>query len=138
MARDGLFFNKMAKVHPRFLTPYFSIVAIGLWSVILSLSGSFEQLFSYVVFGGWIFLGLTAGAVIILRKKRPDLPRPYRTWGYPVTPIIFILAALFISLNSLINEFWNAFAGLAIILLGVPAYLYWKKKQKKSGQQATN
>ena len=131
MARDGLFFKRIADVHPKYLTPYVSIVAISVWSIILSLFfGTFEQLFTYVVFGQWIFFGLTVAAVMILRKKRPDMPRPYRTWGYPFTPIFFILAALFISLNSLINEFRNAVAGLAIILLGVPVYFYWKNKKK--------
>ena len=132
MASDGLFFKKIAAVHPRFLTPHVSIVAIGLWAIVLSLSGTFEQLFTYVIFGQWIFFGLTAGAVFILRRKRPALVRPYRTWGYPITPAIFILAAFLISFNSLINQFWNAFAGLAIIFLGVPAYGYWhRRKQQK-------
>ncbi len=131
MARDGLFFKKIASVHPRFLTPYVSIVALGIWSAILSLSGTFEQLATFAIFGMWIFMGLTAGAVIILRKKRPDLPRPYKTWGYPVTPVFFILSALFISVNTLIHQFWNSFAGLLIIALGVPAYLYWRRKKTK-------
>jgi APA family basic amino acid/polyamine antiporter len=128
MARDGLFFRRISDVHPRFLTPHVSILAIGAWSVVLSLSGTFEQLFTYVIFGQWIFFSLTAGAVIILRRKRPDLPRPYRVFGYPVTPIVFILSALFISLNTLINEFWNALAGLTIIAVGLPAYFYWKRR----------
>lgn len=135
MARDGLFFKKIDKIHPRFLTPHFSIVAIGMWSAVLSLSGTFEQLFTYVIFGQWIFFGLTVLAVIILRKKKPDLARPYKTWGFPVTPIIFVLSAVFISINSLVNQFWNAFYGLVIILLGIPAYLYWNRK-RKLGQKA--
>ena len=132
MAKDGLFFKEFAKVHPKFLTPHVSILAIGVWSIILSLSGRFEQLFAYVVFGQWIFFGLTVGSVLILRRKRPDLPRPYKTWGYPVTPIVFILAALYISINSLINEFGNAMAGLGIILLGLPFYIFWKKKSART------
>lgn len=131
MARDGLFFKRIADAHPKYLTPYVSIVAISIWSIILSLFfGTFEQLFTYVVFGQWIFFGLTVAAVLILRKKRPDMPRPYKTWGYPFTPVFFILAALFISLNSLINEFRNAVIGLIIILLGVPVYFYWKNKKR--------
>jgi APA family basic amino acid/polyamine antiporter len=128
MAKDGLFFPKIAAVHPKFATPHVSIVAIGVWSVILSLSGTFEQLFTYVIFGQWIFFGLTVAAVIILRRKRPDLPRPYRTWGYPVTPVIFILAAMFIAVSSLVNQFWNAMAGLGIIALGLPFYFLFKKR----------
>ena len=132
MAKDGLFFKKLASVHPKHLTPHVSILAIGLWSIILSVSGTFEQLFTYVVFGQWIFFGLTVGAVLILRRKKPGLPRPYRTWGYPVTPIVFILAALYISINSLINQFANALAGLGIILLGLPFYFYWKSRGKRT------
>jgi len=131
MAKDGLFFSKLSSVHSKFLTPHISIVVIGIWSIILSLSGTFEQLFTYVIFGQWIFFGLTAGAVIILRKKRPELPRPYKTVGYPLTPIVFILAALVISLNTLVNEFYNALAGLVIISLGLPAYFYWSSKKAK-------
>lgn len=131
MARDKLFFKKVAEVHPRFLTPHFSIMAVSLWSALLCLSGTFEQLFTYVVFGLWIFFGLTVGAVLILRKKMPNLPRPYKTWGYPITPVLFILAALLISVNTLINKFWNSFAGFAIIVLGVPAYLYWRRKAER-------
>lgn len=130
MARDGLFFKKIAKCHPRFLTPHVSIVAIGLWSIVLSLSGTFEQLFTYVIFGQWIFFGLTVAAVIVLRRKNPNFHRPYKTFGYPVTPIIFIIAALYISLNSLVNQFWNSMAGLIIIFLGLPAYFYWKRKSR--------
>lgn len=131
MARDRLFFKKISEVHPRFLTPHFSILAIGAWSLILSLSGTFEELFTYVIFGQWIFFGLCAASVFILRKKRPDLPRPYRTFGYPITPIIFILAAAVISINTLVNEFWNAMAGLLIIGLGIPAYLFWRRKSSR-------
>jgi APA family basic amino acid/polyamine antiporter len=131
MARDGLFFRRVARVHPRFLTPHVSIIALALWSALLCLTGTFEQLFTYVVFGLWIFFGLTVGAVIILRRNRPELARPYRTWGYPFTPALFILAALFISVNTLINRFWNSFAGLLIIALGLPAYFYWRRKEKK-------
>jgi APA family basic amino acid/polyamine antiporter len=136
MARDGLFFRKTAEVHPRYRTPHVAILAMGAWSIVLSLSGTFEQLFTYVIFGQWIFFGLTVGGVLILRRRRPDLPRPYRTLGYPVTPILFILAALFISVNTLVNEFWNAMAGLFIIGLGLPAYFFWKRKRERA--QAAN
>ncbi len=129
MAKDGLFFPKLASVHPKFLTPHVSILFTGAWAAVLSLTGTFEQLATYVIFGQWIFFGLTAGAVIVLRKKRPDLARPYRTPGYPFTPILFIVAALFISVNTLIQQPINALAGLGIIALGVPAYFYWLRKR---------
>lgn len=133
MARDGLFFRKLGDVHPRFRTPHVSIVALGVWSSVLSLTGSFEQLYTYVIFVLWIFMGMTIAAVIILRRKRPDLVRPYRAWGYPVTPILFVLASLFISTNTLINQPKESLAGLGIILLGIPAYLFWKKRGETRG-----
>jgi APA family basic amino acid/polyamine antiporter len=136
MARDGVFFRKVAQLHPRFLTPHFSILAISLWSALLCFMGKFEQLFTFVVFGLWIFFGLTVGAVFILRRTKPGLRRPYRTWGYPVTPLLFLAAALFVLVNTLINKFWNSFAGLAIIILGIPAYLYWRRKSHLKIDQA--
>ena len=135
MSRDRLFFKTLGKVHPRFLTPHISIVALAIWSSVLSLSGTFEQLYTYVIFGLWIFMGLTVAAVIILRKKAPDLPRPYKTWGYPITPVLFVLAALFISVNTLIRQSKESFIGLGIILLGIPAYLYWKGKLEKKAAE---
>jgi len=132
MAKDGLFFKSVAKVHPRYLTPHVSILVLAVWGIILSTSGTFEQLFTYVIFGYWIFMGLTVAGVIILRKRRPDLPRPYKTWGYPVTPILFILSAVFLTLNSLIRTFWNSLAGLGVIALGIPAYFIWKSRLKKT------
>jgi APA family basic amino acid/polyamine antiporter len=131
MAKDGLFFKGIAKVHPRYRTPHISIIVLAVWAAILSLTGTFEQLYSYVIFGFWIFMGLTVAGVIILRKKRPDLPRPYKTWGYPVTPILFILSSVFLTVNSLLRAFWNSFAGLAIIALGIPVYLIWSHRRQR-------
>jgi APA family basic amino acid/polyamine antiporter len=134
MAKDGIFFKILANVHPKFRTPHVSIIAMGVWSMVLVLFfGTFENLFSYVIFGQWIFFGLTVAAVFILRKRRPDMPRPYKTWGYPVTPAIFILAALYISINSLLTAFGNSMKGLAIIVLGLPFYFFWKTKSAKAG-----
>ena len=138
MARDGLFFKRVAECHPRFLTPHVSIVAISVWSILLTLTGTFEQLFTYVIFGEWIFFGLTVAAVMVLRKKRPDLERPYKTWGYPVTPVIFVLAALYVAVGSLLSSFRNAMFGLGIICLGIPAYLYWRGKLNKGGEGRTS
>jgi APA family basic amino acid/polyamine antiporter len=133
MAKDGIFFKELASIHPKFLTPHISIIAMGVWSMVLILFfGTFERLFTYVIFGQWIFFGLTVAAVIILRRKKPDMPRPYKTWGYPVTPLVFILAALFIAVSTVLTQFWNAMAGLGIILLGLPFFLYWKNKGIKT------
>jgi APA family basic amino acid/polyamine antiporter len=127
MAADGLFFQRFAAIHPRLLTPHVSLVATAAWSIVLALSGTFEQLLAYVVFVQWIFLGLAGAAVIVLRRRRPDLPRPYRTWGYPVTPILFVAASVFIAVTSILLNTWNAAAGLGLVLLGVPAYFYWRR-----------
>ncbi len=131
MAKDGAFFKPLASVHAKYATPHVSIVALGVWSLVLSLSGTFEQLLAYVVFGQWIFFGLTVFGVFVLRKKRPDLPRPYRTWGYPITPAIFVLAALYVTVNSLILQFKNSMIGLGIILLGLPFYGFWRMRRKR-------
>jgi APA family basic amino acid/polyamine antiporter len=130
MARDDVFFARMADVHPRFRTPHVAIIGLAAWAAVLAVSGTFEQLAAYVVFGVWIFLGLTGAAVIVLRRTAPDRPRPYRTWGYPVTPVLFVLASLFISVSALAAQTSNAVAGLAIIALGVPAYLYWRRARR--------
>lgn len=131
MSKDGLFFKSVAKVHPVYRTPHVSIIVLAAWSAVLSLSGTFEQLYSYVVFGFWIFMALTVAGVMVLRRKRPDLPRPYKTWGYPVTPLLFILSAVYLTVNSLLRTFWNSFAGLALIALGVPVFVFWNSRRRK-------
>ncbi len=128
MARDGLFFKGVGRVHPRFRTPHVAIIVLAGWAALLSLSGTFEQLYSYVIFGFWIFMGLTVAGVIVLRRRQPDLPRPYRTWGYPLTPLLFVLSAVLLTVNSLVHAFWNSFVGLALILLGVPVYYFWRSR----------
>ncbi|MGD1010154.1 MAG: amino acid permease [Candidatus Aminicenantales bacterium] len=130
MARDGMFFKKIAECHPKFLTPHISIVAITVWSVLLTLTGTFNQLFTYVIFGEWIFFGMTVASVIVLRKKRPDLERPYKTWGYPVTPVIFVMAAIYVAISALIGQFKNAMGGLLIIIIGIPAYFFWRTRRQ--------
>ena len=134
MAADGLFFERFAAVHPRLLTPHISIAATAAWSIVLALSGTFEQLLAYVIFVQWIFLGLAGAAVIVLRRRHPDRPRPYRTWGYPVTPILFVAAAIAISVNSIILQTGNAAAGLGLVLLGIPAYFYWRRGAARSSR----
>jgi APA family basic amino acid/polyamine antiporter len=124
----------MASVHPKFHTPHISLMFVGAWSIALSLGpgGKFEELLKYAVFGAWIFLALAVFSVFILRKKRPDLPRPYKTWGYPVTPAVFVLMALFVLVNELIKSFWTAFAVLGFIALGIPVYLVWNRKRARA------
>jgi APA family basic amino acid/polyamine antiporter len=128
MAKDGLFFKKMATVHPRFKTPSVAIAAQAVWSCVLVLSGTIEQLFVYMIFSAVIFWIVTVAGIFTLRKKQPDLPRPYKTWGYPVTPIIFIIACTGILINTLFESPLESLAGLGITAIGVPVYFYWRRE----------
>ena len=130
MAEDRLFFKRVARVHPRFRTPGFSILIQAVWASILTLLGTFEQIFTFAMFIAIAFWIAAAAAVFTLRKKRPDLPRPYKTWGYPVVPLIFILASSGILLNTLFEKPVEALAGIFLTLLGIPAYLFWQRKKR--------
>ena len=127
MARDGVFFAAFARVHPRYGTPAVAIVALCVWAALLALSGTFDQLLAYVIFVGWIFYALGAAAVIVLRRKRPGAPRPYRVPGYPVTPLLFVAAAVALVVNTIVAQPRVAAIGLAMVFAGAPAYLYWKR-----------
>jgi APA family basic amino acid/polyamine antiporter len=126
-ARDGLLFRPLGRVHPQFHTPGVSILALSAWSALLVLSGRYEQLYTYVIFASWILYGMTTAAVIVLRKKRPDLPRPYRTLGYPWVPILFVLVAAILVLSTLKDSPRESIMGIGLILLGLPFYFYWKR-----------
>ncbi|HEX9611046.1 MAG TPA: amino acid permease [Gemmatimonadales bacterium] len=128
MAKDGLFFQKLAEVHPRFGTPAFAIVASAAWSMVLAATGTFEQLLTYVVFAGWAFYALAAASVFVYRRRRPAAPRPFRVPGYPVTPIVFIAVSGAIVLNTLVSQPTQALLGLGIILIGTPAYYFWQRQ----------
>jgi APA family basic amino acid/polyamine antiporter len=128
MARDGLFFKRMGEVHPRFLAPGFAILAQCLWASVLALSGSFEQIITFTMFVSITFWIAATSAVFTLRRKRPDLPRPYRAWGYPVVPALFIAASAGILLNTVIEKPVEALAGIGFMALGVPVYLFWRRK----------
>lgn len=127
MAADGLFFQRLAEVHPRFGTPAFAVIACSLWSAILAVTGTFEQLLTYVVFVGWIFYALAAASVFVYRRREPEAERPYRVPGYPLTPALFIAAAAGLVLNTVITEPKRAAIGIGIVLLGAPAYALWRK-----------
>ena len=133
MARDRLFFLRLAQVHPQFKTPAFAIIAGAVWSIILAVTGTFEQLLTYVVFIGWIFYALAAASIFVYRRRIPDAARPYRVPGYPVTPLLFIAAAAALVLNTVATQPVRAGIGLGIVLLGAPAYLIWRSK---SGEAA--
>ena len=132
MARDGLFFKKVRRVHPRFKTPGFSLVLQAIWASLLALTGTFEQLFTFAMFAGILFWVLAAAAIFTLRKKRPDLPRPYKAWGYPFVPMIFILALSGILVNTLIRRPVESLAGVILMVAGIPVYYLWKKKKSSA------
>ena len=127
MARDGVFFAAVGRVHPKFETPAAALVIQGLWAIVLAASGSFKQLYTYVIFTGWIFYGAAVLAVIILRRRQPSLARPYRVLGYPLMPVAFGLAALAIVANTLAHSPKESLIGLGLVLAGVPIYLLWNR-----------
>ena len=127
MARDNRFFKQAAFIHPKFQSPANALIIQGIWACILTFSGTFNQLITYIIFASWIFYGMSAGAVIILRKKKPDMDRPYKTPFYPWIPIIFILFAIFLTVNTILEAPRDAAIGTGIILGGLPLYYYWKK-----------
>jgi APA family basic amino acid/polyamine antiporter len=126
-ARDGLFFKQVGRVHPRYETPYVSIAVQGVWTAILAISGSYERLFSYVVFAAWIFYGMSVLGVVVLRHKAPGLARPYKMWGYPVTPLMFAAVAFWFVINTIITTPVPSLIGLGIVAAGVPVYYIWRK-----------
>jgi APA family basic amino acid/polyamine antiporter len=127
MAADNLFFKRVAVVHRRFRTPAFSILIQAVWSCLLTVSGTFEQLFTFVVFVTVLFYILTAASIFVLRRKRPELPRPYKAWGYPVIPVIFVVTSFGILMNTLVERPVESLAGIGFTLIGIPAYYMWKR-----------
>ncbi len=128
MARDGLFFDGVDWVHPRRGTPGTAIALLCGWASLLVFSGRFEQLFTYVIFASWIQYGMAAMAVIVLRRRRPDLQRPYRCLGYPWLPILFTLGALAVVISTLLSSPRESLMGLVLIFAGFPFYLHWKRR----------
>ncbi len=131
-ARDGYFFRAVARVNPRYHTPGVSILALSIWSALLVLSGGYRQLFTLLIFPSWILYGMTTMAVLVLRRKKPDLPRPYRTVGYPIIPIVFVLVACAFIISTLWDSPRESLMGIALIVLGLPFYSYWRRHKKKS------
>jgi amino acid transporter len=126
MARDGRFFPAMARVHPTYYTPGVAILGLSAWGSILVLSGKYDDLADFVIFGSWILYGMTTAAVIVLRRTKPAMERPYHTWGYPFVPIAFVAAAVLIELVTLANKPWQSGLGIVLILAGIPFYSRWK------------
>ena len=131
-ARDGLFFQRFADVHPRHQTPSFAILAQGVWAAALLVSGSYESLLDYAIFAIWLSYGMMVAGVIVLRIKRPDLPRPYRVWGYPVTPVVFVAITCWFLVNMLVTRPRPSLAALLLIASGVPVYLLWTRRRSRA------
>jgi APA family basic amino acid/polyamine antiporter len=141
MAREQLFFRSLGDIHPRFRTPGKSLIVQGIWTSILVLSGTFDQLTDMLIFVSWIFYALAAASVFTLRKRMPDTERPYRVWGYPVTPILFVAFAsvyVVVTLYTDIRSFQehkspliNSLMGLVWVGLGIPGYLYWSFRKRR-------
>lgn len=127
-ARDGLFFRAAARVHPAFRTPGVSILMLSAWSGVLVLSGKYEELFDFVIFGSWILYGMATASVFVLRRKRPELPRPYKTFGYPAVPLLFLAGAAVLEISTLWTRPRESIAGIVLILLGLPFYFYWRNR----------
>jgi APA family basic amino acid/polyamine antiporter len=144
MAKERLFFQKMELVHPRYRTPGPSLLLQGVWASLLTLSGTFDQITDQLIFVAWIFYALSAMGVFVLRKKMADVSRPYRVWGYPFVPAIFVAFAVlyvFYTLYSDVTTFVrgesqliNSVMGLLYVVIGIPGYLYWNRK--KGAQQS--
>jgi len=129
MARDKVFFAALATIHSRFGTPARAIAGTAIWSAALVLSGSFDQLLTYVVFMSWVWFALAALAIFVSRRREPRGDRPFRTPGYPVTPVVFILAALGIVANTVVEQPVESTIGLGFAALGLPAYLAWRPRR---------
>lgn len=133
MARGGLFFRSQGVVHPRFATPVVALLTQGAIASALALTGRYDQLATYVVFASFVFYALSAGAVIWLRRTAPHVARPYRTWGYPVTPLVFIAFALWLVRNTILESPRESALGAGLILLGLPGYWYWRRSAQRLG-----
>jgi APA family basic amino acid/polyamine antiporter len=134
MARDGLFFSRFSAVNSASRVPVWSIIFQAVWSSVLAVSGSYDQLTDYVIFASWIFYGMTTSAVFVLRRKMPEALRPYRTLGYPVIPFVFVLVAVWLVINTLLARPVESATGLALILLGLPVFFYCRYRQQQQNK----
>jgi APA family basic amino acid/polyamine antiporter len=132
MATDGVFFQRMAEVHPKWKTPALSLIGQGVWACLLTVSGRYDQLYTYVIYGMVLSYTLTVIGLFVLRWKRPDIPRPYHCTGYPWLPAIYVLLGAWWTVNTIVARPKEALTGTAIVLLGVPGYLYWKRASRKT------
>ena len=128
MAKDGLFFRSVAKLHPTYKTPAVSLMVQMVWTCVLCVSGSYGQLLDYIVFAVLVFYILTIAGLFVLRRRLPNAERPYRAIGYPVLPAVYIVMALFIDVVLLRYKPQFTWPGLIIVLLGIPVYFAWSRR----------
>ncbi len=134
MSRDRLFFQNLARLSPRTRVPVGALVVQAIWAGALALSGSYDALTDYVIFASWIFYGLVTASVFIFRRRMPDAVRPYRTWGYPVVPALFLLVTAALLISTIQAAPSRTLTGLGLIALGLPVYWYWARLNRTSGQ----
>lgn len=130
MSNDGLFFKSVGKLHPRYKTPVAGLIVQAVWTVVLCISGSYGQLLDYIIFAELVFYILTIAGLFVLRAKQPDAPRPYRAWGYPLLPALYVLMAAWICVVLLRYKPQYTWPGLVIVLLGIPVYLFWSRARR--------
>jgi APA family basic amino acid/polyamine antiporter len=128
MARDGLFFRALVRLSPRSNVPVRAILAQSVWASVLALSGTYDTLTDSVIFSSWLFYGLVTAALFVFRKKMPDAPRPYRAFGYPVIPMIFLLVTAALLINTFVAAPREAMRGIAVLAAGLPFYWYWARR----------
>jgi APA family basic amino acid/polyamine antiporter len=131
MAKHGLFFSSVGKVHSKYHTPAISLLVQAVWAAILTLTGSYNELLEYVIFAVVLFYILTIAGIFRLRRTRPEAPRPYRAWGYPVLPLLYMGFASFVELALLTHKMLRSFAGLSIVAIGIPVYYFWRRRRMK-------
>lgn len=129
MARDSAFLPSASRVHPVYRTPHVAVVILTVWSMVLALSGSYEQLFTYVMFASILFSAAAGAALFVLRRTQPERPRPYRAWGYPVVPAVFVIGAVAFVLNTLAERPVESMIGLGLLLTGIPVYFLQRRSQ---------
>ncbi len=134
MAKDGLFFRSAGRVHPAYHTPAVSLMLQAVWAAILTVTGTYNELLDYVIFAVLLFYILTIAGIFRLRRTRPKVHRPYRAWGYPVLPLLYIAFASFVELALLTHKALQSFAGLTIVAIGIPVYYFWRRRAKSSDE----
>lgn len=135
MAKDGLMFKSMGKLSAKTRVPVIALLFQGIWASVLALSGSFDTLTDYVIFGSWIFYALVTSSIFLFRRKYPHAVRPYKAFGYPVVPVLFLIVAGWLLINTIISTPTQSFAGIILILVGLPVYYYLTKGKSPENRE---